>query len=189
MVEVRTYLLGVVLPLWLIAGCADYLFHRRSAIAHTSGLGEAWLHVVQLAQIGIPVIAVLFLEVNRLVLALCTVAVVAHTVTAWWDIRYTQVRRVISAGEHLAHGFLVTLPIIALTMLLLDGAHRVADWSVRLKSVPLPLPVTVLVLAASALFGLAPTLEEWWRCWRAQRTGREGASAPLHSAATLHAAK
>jgi hypothetical protein len=53
-------LLGyVVFPLWLLSGVADYLCHARSDIAHTSGTHESMLHLLQTAEIGLPVLVFL----------------------------------------------------------------------------------------------------------------------------------
>lgn len=38
--------------LWLLAGTADFLLHRRSGIEATSGLRESSLHLVQIALLG-----------------------------------------------------------------------------------------------------------------------------------------
>lgn len=43
--------------LWLMAGALDFHFHRRTDIAHTSGLSESVLHGLQLALIGAGVLA------------------------------------------------------------------------------------------------------------------------------------
>src|SRR6478672_10328775 len=84
------WLLGaVVFPAWLLSGAADYLCHARTDIAHTSGRHEAALHLLQLAELGFPLLAFLFLEVDALVLALLLAGVVAHTLSAWRDLRYT----------------------------------------------------------------------------------------------------
>ena len=66
-------LLGyVVFPLWLLSGTADYLCHARTDIAHTSGTYESALHLLQTAEIGLPVLVFLFLSTNALTLALMT---------------------------------------------------------------------------------------------------------------------
>lgn len=60
----RLLLMYVVLPLWLAAGFADYLCHRASRIAETSGWKESLLHLLQFAELAVPVLAALFLEIN-----------------------------------------------------------------------------------------------------------------------------
>src|ERR671911_1644060 len=54
-------LMYFVLPLWLAAGFADYLCHRASDIEHTSGAKESLLHLLLFAEMGVPVLAAIFL--------------------------------------------------------------------------------------------------------------------------------
>ena len=61
-------LMYFVLPLWLVAGFADYLCHRASNIATTSGPKESMLHLLQFAEMAVGVLAALLLEINALVL-------------------------------------------------------------------------------------------------------------------------
>jgi len=53
----RTVLMYFVLPLWLVAGFADYLCHRASHIATTSGFKESLIHLIMLGEISIAVTA------------------------------------------------------------------------------------------------------------------------------------
>src|SRR4051794_16430196 len=58
-------LLGyVVYPAWLLVGVLDYAMHQRTHIATTSGVPESALHVAQAAQIGLPVLIVLFFAID-----------------------------------------------------------------------------------------------------------------------------
>jgi hypothetical protein len=49
-------LIGVLYPLWLLAGCIDYFCHRRTSIEQTSGIGECGFHVAQFAALGIALV-------------------------------------------------------------------------------------------------------------------------------------
>ena len=110
-------LLGyVVFPLWLLSGTADYLCHARTDIAHTSGTHESALHLLQTAEIGLPVLVFLFLTTNALTLALMTAGVVAHTATSWRDVTFAARLRHISPFEQYVHSFLNVLPWIALAL-------------------------------------------------------------------------
>ena len=177
-------LLGlVILPLWLLAGVADYIAHARTDIAHTSGVPESALHLLQTAEIGIPLLALLFLEGNALVLALLVAGVVAHSVTAWLDIRYTAPRRRIPVGEQLVHGFLFVLPFVGLAIVavlhwsswqaLLDpwAAPR-GSWDLRLRTPPFDDAVFAAVIGASVLLGVVPGLVEFGRTLAARRRAR-----------------
>src|SRR4051812_47845454 len=81
-------LLYFVIPLWLAAGFADYLFHRRSHIERTSGTRESLSHLVMLSEGAVAVVPGLFFEVNALLLVVAVVALIAHTVTAWIDVAF-----------------------------------------------------------------------------------------------------
>jgi hypothetical protein len=47
-------LMYFVLPLWLVAGFADYLCHRAANIEGTSGVKETLLHLLQFAEMAVP---------------------------------------------------------------------------------------------------------------------------------------
>lgn len=165
-------LLGaVVLPAWLLAGLCDYLLHARTGIEHTSGLHESLLHLLQTAQIGLPALAVLFLEVDGTVLALCALGVAAHTVTAWRDLRYTQPLRHVGVPEQFVHAFLIVLPFAALALLLVlhwPGPEGL-QWTLRPKPAPFPPATIAAVLAACLALGVVPGAWEWLRCLRQAR--------------------
>jgi hypothetical protein len=165
-----------ILPLWLLAGLADYWLHQRTSIATTAGAPESRLHFVQTLEVGVPVLIVLFLELNLLALAVMVAAAVAHTVTAYWDVRYASSRRVILPFEQVVHAFLFTLPIFATALLVVmhwPAASAMAPgadaWSLRLRDPSWPTAVLVVVLGASLLFGLLPGLAEWWQSHRVAR--------------------
>ena len=170
----------VLLPAWLLAGLADYVAHARTDIAHTSGVAESALHLLQTAQMGIPLLAVLFFEVNPLVLALLVAGVVAHTATAWLDLRYTAPRRHIPVWEQLVHGFLVFIPFMALAILVVlhwpawQDLWRLAaappgSWTLAWRSPPFDGAVLASVLAASLVVGVAPGLLEFAHALAARR--------------------
>src|SRR4051794_36685361 len=87
-------LLGyVLLPLWLITGLVDFWTHQRTDIVSTTGVRESILHSAQSIEVGVPVLIVLFLELNGLALGVLVFFALAHTVTAWLDVRYASERR------------------------------------------------------------------------------------------------
>ena len=53
----RAMLMYFIMPLWLVAGFADYLCHRVAHIEKSSGWTESVLHLVQLGEMAIPVLA------------------------------------------------------------------------------------------------------------------------------------
>lgn len=181
------WLLGtVVFPVWLLAGAADYAWHARTDIEHTSGRHESALHLLQLAEIGVPMLAFLFLETNALTLALLLAGVVAHTISAWRDLRYTAHRREITPGEQIVHSLLFVLPWIAFALVAVlhwpvveafaDPAIA-SDWTLHGRRPPFPTSVVVAVLVASALFTVLPGLREFLRADAAQASSSSARSA------------
>src|SRR3954465_14280740 len=78
----ETIFLYFILPLWLLAGFADYLCHRASRIESTSGYRESLLHLLMLIEIGVPLLAAIFFEINALIIATMIVGFVVHQLTA-----------------------------------------------------------------------------------------------------------
>jgi hypothetical protein len=170
----------VIAPLWIIAGFADWLFHRRTKIESTSGLPESLLHIAMLAQVGVPCVAAVFFECNGLVLALMLGGLGLHTVTTYVDLRYSHPRREIGPGEQMVHALLAVLPLLAVsfaviaswpTVLSLFGWDgQVPDFALRMRETPLVgLPVIVVLGAALVLFIAIPYAEELWRTLRSPR--------------------
>jgi hypothetical protein len=62
----QSLLMYFVLPLWLAAGFADYLCHRASSIETTCGPKESLLHLLQFAEMAVPALAAIFLEINTI---------------------------------------------------------------------------------------------------------------------------
>jgi hypothetical protein len=86
----RGLLLGGVMPLWLVAGLADWNLHRRTRIEETAGPRESLIHHLMFAETGVPVLLGLFCEVNAGVLATAYAAAGAHWATAYWDQAYAR---------------------------------------------------------------------------------------------------
>jgi hypothetical protein len=183
-----SYLLYVVLPLWLAVGVADWLCHRATRIETTSGAKESLIHLLMLVEVGIGVLLGLFLEINALVIAVMAACFVAHEVTAHWDLRYAVGRREITPVEQHVHNYLGALPFMALSFIvvlhwpqalaLLGLGPEPADFSLRPKAAPLPLAYVATLIVLIALFEILPYLEELWRGLAAARRrpapGRRG---------------
>jgi len=170
-------LMFVVMPVWLAAGLADWALHRRARIESTAGTRETALHIVMLAEMGVAVLAVVLLEVNAGVLALCVAAFVAHELTVFIDLRWAAQRRLITPLEQMVHSVQEILPVAAIA--LLASAH----WEQALSLVGLgtgepsfapvwrgkPLPLGYLgSLAVGCLFLGGCYIEELRRCLRAR---------------------
>jgi hypothetical protein len=163
-----SWLAWAALPLWLAAGGADWLCHRRARIERTSGAGESLLHIVLFLLVAIPIALALFYEMTALLMAIAAVAVVAHMACSWWDTAFSQPRRYIAPIEQMVHSHLEMLPLFGLaivTGLYWDSGAR--QWALVPRASAVP--ATGLVLSGLAL-GLLFILEELWRCLRATRT-------------------
>jgi hypothetical protein len=164
----RGMLMYFVLPLWLAAGFADYLCHRATHIEKTSGWKESVLHLAQFAEMGVPVLAALFLEITSGVILLMMVFLVLHEATTIWDVRYASALREISPTEQHVHSVLEMLPLTGLLLVIalywpafaaLLG-YGTPDFSFTLKQQPLPLSYIITMLTLTALFEVLPFLEE-----------------------------
>lgn len=174
-------LLGyVILPLWLLAGVADYVVHARTGIAHTSGVHESALHLLQTAEIGVPMLALLFLEATPPVLLLALAGAALHTLTAYRDLRWAAPRRRITVFEQFVHGFLIVLPLFALALvavlhwpawraLLPPFDAGPAGWGLHWRDPQFPPATLATILGASVLFGVVPGTVEFARTLAARR--------------------
>lgn len=167
-------LLYILMPVWMLAGVADFACHRIMRIEHNAGIGESLLHLLMLAEIGIAILAPLFLDVTSAVLAIMLLSCLAHDVTTCVDLAYAESRRRVPWFEQWVHGLQQALPwawMVGWALLawpqslaLLSLGDTPPDWGLRLKSTPLPAAYLIAVLAGSALLVCAPFLYEYWRC-------------------------
>lgn len=170
----RSILMFFVLPLWLLAGFADYLCHRAAHIERTSGWAESALHLLQFSQMGVAVLAALFLEITSGVILLMAVCLILHEATAIWDVKYATETRTVTPTEQHIHSVLEMLPLTGLLLVIalhwgafaaLFGAGT-PDFSFRLKTEPLPVTYIVVMMTLTALFEVLPYLEEFVRTLR-----------------------
>jgi hypothetical protein len=176
---VRLLLLYFIMPLWFLAGFADYLCHRASHIAETAGWKETVLHLLMFVQMAIPLLMCLFFEINALTFAVMIVAFLAHEATALWDVSFAITRRYVSPIEQHVHSFLEMIPLMAGAfvavlhwpqLLALFGlGSEAARFTLILKPDPLPIGYIAAALGASLFLELLPYLEELLRGMRARR--------------------
>jgi hypothetical protein len=166
-------LMYFVVPVWLLAGVGDWSRHRATRIAATSSATESALHLLMFAEVGPPLLAAIFLDVNALVLAFMIVMFLLHEATALWDVSYTISRRYISPLEQHVHSFLEMTPLMGLLLIaarhwpqflaLFGAGVETARLSLAWKSESLPPLYVVAVLGAATIVGLL-YLEELARC-------------------------
>jgi hypothetical protein len=171
---VQQALLYVLMPLWLLAGFADYLCHRVLHIEYSAGVKEAVLHLLLLAELGAAFLLILLFEVNAAVLALLIGIAVLHELTAWWDLAYAASRRRIPVPEQWVHGLQEFIPWAGLaglmvlhpeqTWALFGLGDEVPDWSMNLRPPPLPPRILALLALGGLLLVLLPFIAEYRRC-------------------------
>jgi hypothetical protein len=158
-----------IIPLWSCAGIADWWCHRASRIEKTTGLKETALHLLMLGEAAVPVMAGLFLEINPLILGTMIAAFFIHEATAMWDVRYAVTGREVTPLEQHVHSFLEMVPLTAVSLIsllhwpqlkTLIGLRREKFEPLRKKAQPLGTAYALLTLAAMAVFGVLPYLEE-----------------------------
>ena len=179
---IRQYLLYFVLPLWMLVGLIDYMLHKRSRIEDNAGTKESMLHLLQLAEAGVPVVFGLVFEINALVLLVMVIGLILHQITALWDVSYAQSRRYISPLEQHVHSFMEILPIMALAFVtvmywdqfvtLFGFGTQPARFGLYWKSDPLPAGYLISLFAAIGVFVVLPYAEELKRCLRVSASRR-----------------
>jgi hypothetical protein len=176
---VQSVLIYFILPVWFLAGIADWLCHRASDIEHTTGAKESVIHLLMFGEIAVPLLACLFLDINALVFLVMIVGFLAHEVTALWDVSYAVERRYVSPIEQHVHSFLEIVPLMAgLFIALLHWPQLLAlfglgneppRFTIAWKDPPLPFGFIAAVLGGALLLELLPYLEEFWRGLRGAR--------------------
>jgi hypothetical protein len=170
-------LMYFVLPVWLLAGFADWLCHRASHIETTTGPKESLIHLLMFAEVGIPLLAAMFLEVNALIIAAMIVSYFIHEATAFWDVSYATTARTVAPVEQHVHSFLEMIPLMAILcvvsihwgqfLALFGVGPERARFDLIWKSEPSPIAYVVSVLVVILLFEFLPYVEEFLRGLRA----------------------
>jgi hypothetical protein len=170
-------LMYFVLPLWLVAGFADWLCHRASHIETTTGAKESLIHLLMFTEVGIPLLAAMFLDINALIIASMLVAFVLHEATAMWDVSYATTARTVTPLEQHVHSFLEMIPLMGIIIVvslhwdqflaLFGFGSEPARFNLVWKSEPLPVFYIVTMLVIVLLFEVLPYIEEFIRGLRA----------------------
>jgi len=176
-----TILMYFVLPVWFIAGFADWICHRATSIETTSGVKESAIHALMFVEVGLILLPGLFLEINSLVIALAIAIFVIHEATALWDISYAVSERHVSPYEQMVHSFLEIVPLMAIGSVValhwgqflatFGYGPDVAGLALEWKHQPLPSWYLSTVMEAILVFEFIPYAEELLRCWRARPLG------------------
>ncbi len=173
-----------IMPIWSIAGFLDWLWHKQTRIETTSGVQESIMHLVMMAEAGVPILTGMFLETNAGSMALMGTGWLLHEATVAWDVSYTLSRRKIYAREQLTHTYMESVPFaIVVTfaclypeqfLALLGAGPEKADFELRFRKKPIPLTHFAVIVAGMGVVSGLPHLEELWRCYRAKKLGLAG---------------
>jgi hypothetical protein len=184
----RRYLMYMIMPVWAVSGFLDWLWHRQTKIETTSGTKESIMHLVMMAEAGVPILTGLFLEMNAGAMALMCAGWLAHELTVAWDVSYTVSKRIIYPREQHTHSYMQTIPFDVIAtlaclypeqfMALVGLGPEKADFKLRFRKPPVPLKDFAAIVAGMGLVSGLPHLEELWRCYRAQRSGAAGRDIP-----------
>ncbi|MBE3559344.1 MAG: diguanylate cyclase [Ktedonobacteraceae bacterium] len=168
------------MPLWMGAGLLDWYHHRYTNIEKTAGTHESMIHSLMMTEAGLPIMAGLFLEVNALTLALMIVAFFAHEATAFWDVAYAEGLREVTPNEQHTHSFLEVIPFMAVSVMiclhwdqfcaLMGTGDEPPRFELRPKRYPLSRRYVNAILTAVVATVALPYAEEFWRCYRVDRT-------------------
>ncbi|TPM22175.1 diguanylate cyclase [Mesorhizobium sp. B2-3-6] len=170
-------LMYFLLPVWLAAGFADWLCHRASHIESTTGAKESLIHLLMFAEVGIPLLAAMFVDVNALIILIMIVTFFVHEATAMWDVSYATTARTVTPIEQHVHSFLEMIPLMGLVsvislhwgqfLALFGAGTETARFELVWKSQQLPVTYIACVMAVILIFELLPYLEELVRGLRA----------------------
>jgi hypothetical protein len=183
-------LMYFILPVWLLAGCADWLCHRASHIETTTGAKESMLHLLMFAEIGVPLLAAIFLQINAGIIALMIAAFFVHEATALWDVSYAVTARNVTPIEQHIHSFLEMIPLMAILFIvslhwgqfqaLFGFGSETARFDLNWKEEPLPATYVISIMAVILAFELIPYIEEFFRGLRANRGALVPPKARVH---------
>jgi len=155
------------------------VLHTRTHIEHTAGTRESLLHLLQLGEIGLPVLLGLLFEINSGILIVMLLAFIVHEATALYDVSYALPRRQVGVLEQHVHSFMEVLPFVALlfvTILNWDQCLALFGlggepprFELQLKTDPIPAGYLLMLLSSVLFFIIVPYTEELWRCMKVER--------------------
>ena len=167
-------LLYFVIPVWFVAGFADWICHRATHIESTSGVKESLIHIIMFVEVGIPLLSGIYLEINSGIIIMMAVMFVIHEATALWDVSYAVTARNVAPVEQLIHSFLEIIPLMALGSVIalhwgqfiaiFGAGTEIARFSVEWKHQSLPDCYVAAIMSSIVIFEFFPYAEEFLRC-------------------------
>jgi hypothetical protein len=102
-----------LMPTWIAAGIADWWWHKKTDIEHTSGLKESIIHAMMFTEVGIPILLGLLCRINAGSLLAMWGTAIVHEFTAFWDVSFAAHHREVAPREQHTHSFLEIIPFTA----------------------------------------------------------------------------
>jgi hypothetical protein len=93
---------------------ADWACHRYSRIECTAGVKESLIHLLLLGEMGMPVLATLYLEITSLIILMMVAAFLAHEATVYADLRIAVSKREVTPTEQMVHSFMEMMPLVGI---------------------------------------------------------------------------
>ncbi|RDZ26165.1 hypothetical protein [Lysobacter silvisoli] len=150
--------------IWLLAGLADFICHRRTDLPRTSGLRESSLHLLQLGLMGVGISLAMALVLTRSVLVVLTMLVLAHAVVGYLDTRSAYGRRDLRPIEQHVHSVLDMAPIAGLAIAVFVYADTsLSGWHRRAPA--LGPAAWIAAIAPALVLCVAPALLEFRAAW------------------------
>ncbi|WP_407353441.1 hypothetical protein [Luteimonas sp. R10] len=159
---------------WLFAGTLDFACHRRTDLAHTSGLPESLMHLLQLGLLALAILAGLLLDIGWSVWALMAALVALHAVAGYADTRRAYGRRDLRPFEQHVHSVLDMAPPTALGLVIAATweSAPATGWALAVRQPPLSPAIWTAVLVPPALLCAVPALLELRGALAARRGAR-----------------
>jgi hypothetical protein len=160
---------------WLLAGLADFICHRRTDIANTSGVLESSLHLVQVFVIGTVMVLWLSFAPSPGLILFTGFLVVLHTVAGYADTRVAyRVREIRPLEQHL-HSVLDLAPWVGFVALVVGFRQQAGAGAsgFEMRQPPLPVAFWLATLLPGVVFVLTPAVLELLKAVGATRRRSE----------------
>jgi hypothetical protein len=157
---------------WLLAGLSDFICHRRTDIANTSGLDEVRWHCVQIMLIGAGCLAWLSLEPGLMVSLLLGALVLVHAVASYIDTKTAYRRRAIIPVEQHLHSVLDAAPWIALAAVVVHTDYSRYGGQLQWRQTALPGAIWAALLAPATALCVLPAVFEVAQAMQARRNAQ-----------------
>jgi len=176
---IRNYCIYVLFPIWVIVGFLDFLQHRKTNIAETSGLMESISHQLLLLSMGPAILCGLFLEINKMVLLVMIVCLAIHQILVYIDVWFARnYHRDIQPIERMYHIYIVMISVTLLSAIVVLKwseltLNSARDLQFHWKAQPLSSAGIILAFALMVGLGIIPYSIELYSCYAKSKLRKE----------------